>query len=62
MTGMGRLRYREFEGRLYIESDGEEIGESKGEALQNLLLETAAYRRFFDEAKAEKILNFTRTP
>jgi hypothetical protein len=55
LAASGRLRYRVFDDRIYIGSGGEESGQSGGEALKSLLLETAAYRRFFNQAAAAKI-------
>lgn len=55
LAASGRLRYRVFDDRIYIESGGEESGQSGGEALKSLLLETAAYRRFFNQAEPDKI-------
>ena len=57
LVGMGKLRYRLFEGRIYIEARSAPGRQAaQGEVLKQLLQETAAYRRYFNQADAEQLL------
>ena len=57
LAGRGRLRFREGEGRLFIEAkEAPKEVPGREEDLKSLLRETAAYRRYFARGKPEQVL------
>lgn len=61
LAGRGGLRFREGEGRLFIEAKKAPMRAQGREAdLKSLLRETAAYRRYFARGEPERVLQVER--